>query len=106
VSLTAARLLLVAPLAFAAARPSADSSGGSSPGYASTPAVALAVGAIGLSNGLLATRTMCLGPELVPDERLRGAAAGLLVLALYWGIGVGAGLGLLFGELVLFEPSR
>ncbi|KAJ1622304.1 hypothetical protein T492DRAFT_1063461 [Pavlovales sp. CCMP2436] len=91
--LTAVRVLLALPIGLAA-RPRAL--------FASSEIVALAVVALGLSNGLLATRTMCIGPQLAP-KNLRGAAAGLTVLALYSGIGLGAVLGLAYGEVVLFR---
>lgn len=91
--LTAGRVLLAVPLVLGA-RPHAL--------FASAPVVGATVAALGLSNGLLATRTMCIGPELAPAQ-LRGAAAGLMVLALYWGIGLGALLGLSYGELALFR---
>jgi predicted MFS family arabinose efflux permease len=87
------RVLLALPLGLAA-RPRAL--------FDSSEAVALAVVALGLSNGLLATRTMCIGPQLAPKE-LRGAAAGLTVLSLYAGIGLGALLGLAYGEGFLFR---
>lgn len=88
--LTAARVLLLLPLALSAAPPLLESSA----------LVLVIVCGIGGTNGLLATRTMCLGPELVPAEA-RGVAADLMVLALYWGIAVGALLGLAYGELLL-----
>jgi hypothetical protein len=91
--LAGARLMLAFALALAAR--------GTLP--PSTAGVCIAVGLLGASNGLLATRTMVLGPERVSDPALRGAAAGLMVLALYWGIGLGACSGLAFGKLALFR---
>lgn len=82
--LAAVRALLILPLAL----PSGSGVG-----------ALLAVCALGLSNGLLATRTMCIGPELVPEEA-RGVAAGVMVLALYCGIALGAMSGLLASELL------
>lgn len=96
--LVAARALLAPPLALAA---SSARAGAPLPLVSSGAAVLLCVCALGLSNGLLATRTMCIGPELVPEEA-RGVAAGVMVLSLYWGIGLGAMAGLAYGELSLF----